>query len=113
MKHKIGKLMCSFLAIAFILQTMTGISILTENSTASAAEMGGTSSEVLDALRIQSTAVDIGSDGDNPYSENTNKVVNMFPRMELMMRNNVSNTGVSPFIIRTLVYQGISALLRA
>ncbi len=93
MKHKIGKLMCSFLAIAFILQTMTGISILTENSTASAAEMGGTSSEVLDALRIQSTAVDIGSDGDNPYSENTNKVVNMFPRMELMMRNNVSNTG--------------------
>ena len=64
-------------------------------------QMEGTSKEVLDELRISSTQVSLGDEGENPYSENSDTVINMFPRMELMMRDNVNddtNRG------RTIVY---------
>ena len=63
--------------------------------------MEGTSKEVLDELRISSTQVSLGDEGENPYSENSDTVINMFPRMELMMRDNVNddtNRG------RTIIY---------
>ena len=90
MKQGIKKAMSLLLAMAFVLQTASVISLFQEDGRAFAAEMGGTSADVLDSLRIESNAVDIGADGDNPYSENKNKVINMFPRMELMMYNNVA-----------------------
>ena len=51
-------------------------------------QMEGTSKEVLDELRIPSTQVSLGDEGENPYSENSDTAINMFPRMELMMHDN-------------------------
>lgn len=83
--------MSLFLTTALLLQTASIISLFNGDNNVFAAEMGGTSKEVLDSLRIESKSVDVGNDGENPYSENTDKVINMFPRMELMMYNNVGN----------------------
>ena len=90
MKHRIKKAMSLFLTTALLLQTASVISLFNGDNNVFAAEMGGTSKEVLDSLRIESKSVDVGNDGENPYSENTDKVINMFPRMELMMYNNVA-----------------------
>ena len=105
MKQKIKKSLSCVLAAMLVLAAVPDSFILT-GAAASGGEMEGTSKEVLDTLRIPSTPVDVGEDGVNPYSENTDTMINIFPRMELMMRDNVNddirNGGKQ--VNRTLVY---------
>ncbi len=80
---KLKKILSLFLCIAMVLPT---VPLLWSNAQAS--EMEGTSAETLEKLRIPSDPISVGEEGENPYG---NGAFNMYPRYELMLRDNVNH----------------------
>lgn len=80
---KLKKILSLFLSVA-----MVAPSVPLFWSNAQAVQMEGTSSETLEKLRIPSDPILVGEEGENPYG---NGAFNMYPRYELMLRDNVNH----------------------
>ncbi len=80
---KLKKILALFLSVAMVAPS---VPLLRTN--VQAAQMEGTSSETLEKLRIPSDPISVGEEGENPYG---NGAFNMYPRYELMLRDNVNH----------------------
>lgn len=80
---KLKKILALFLSVAMVAPS---VPLLWTN--VQAAQMEGTSSETLEKLRIPSDPISVGEEGENPYG---NGAFNMYPRYELMLRDNVNH----------------------